>query len=436
MTARQFLTIIFLVVTTNILWGLDIHSPIVKIDISTKTGKLMFTPSFEEETLKVDSIRLLETDAVLDHSKTPLPLFLTSGKKETIYFKNFSLERLPKQLSYQIFYAFSGEEKIKEGKVKIRKEGEQPGVTYVQIPIEIVAPIWAGFILTLIVIVILIMSFASLKRKLTIYTASFSSPNNYDPRDEISRRIENRLSSVSTLIEKNNENITNQLRKLSEAISDLPQKTTHNLKEVLDDREIKKYLDEMGRKRNSIQHKLDYRFKEIQNQPTLALCRLISDMNKKRRIDVSLLPAYLQIGEKWSRLMTDWSQFLQEPEIRKVEHLSDEQYWVNRIEEIIAELNSLPKEPPINSFMSILEQIWQDSVLQAEKEKLLELLKLEEVTPALNKLLDVPTLNDYEIVKTEGVGRHIYIKEVVTPGYRRKDNKVWVNKPKVKVDAK
>lgn len=432
MTTQHFLSIVFLMITTSNLLGLDIHSPTVKIDMSEKTGKLLFTPIFAEEELKVDSIRFLKTDAVLDRSKTSLPLYLTLGKEETIYFKNFSLERLPKNLSYEIF---SGEEKIK-GRAKVERVSETSALQPAQIPIEIVGPIWAGFVLTLIVIAILLISFANLKRKLVSYTSVSASPSIHDFRNEMQSLFDNKIRSVSSQMEKTNENILSQLKKLSESVSDLPQKTARNLQETLDEREIKKYLEEMGRKRNSIQYKFDYRFKEIQNQPILSLCCLISQMSKKRALDTSLIPAYQQIGEKWTRLMTDWNQFLQEPEIRKVEHLSDEEYWTRRTEEIITELNSLPKEPPINSFLSILEQIWKDSAFQAEKEKLLELLKLEEVIPALNKLLDETALKDYDIVKTDGAGRYLYVKEAVAPGYRRKDNKVWVKKPKVKVDAK
>jgi len=434
MTTRQFLTILFLVITASSLRGLEIRSPKVIIDVADKTGKLLFTPSFDkdEEEFKIDSIKFLETDAVLDYPKTSFPLNLTSNKEETIYFKNFSLERLPNTLSYQIF---SGEEIIKV-RTKVEKVEEQPGNQPIQIPIEIVGPIWAVFILTLIVIAILVISFAGLKRKLIGYTSVSALPSIHDFRNEMQSLFESKIRILSSQMEKANESVLNQLKKLSEAVTDLPQKTAHNLKEILDEREMKKYLEEMGRKRNSIQHKFDYRFKEIQNQPILTLCHLISDMSEKRALDMSSLPVYLQIGKKWTGLMTEWNQFLQEPELRKVEHLSDELYWARKIEEIITDLNSLPKEPPINSFMPLLEQIWKDSILQAEKEKLLELLKLEEVIPALNKFLDEAILKDYEIVETDGAGRHLYIKEVVAPGYRRKDNKVWVKKPKVKVDAK
>jgi hypothetical protein len=206
--------------------------------------------------------------------------------------------------------------------------------------------------------------------------------------------------------------------------------------EILDKREAEVHLKELKQRKTSIQHKLENLFKEIQKSPNLTISKVIHSIEEKSAAyDISLLTSYLEAGRKWDELMREWNQFLKQPELQ-VEYLLKEQYWESKVDGILAELNNLPKELPTNSFLPLFDQIWKDTSLQAEKGKLLEFLKLEEVIPPVNKLLDETTLKDYETVKSVGSGRHLYVAEVISSGYRRKDNRVWVKKPKIKVEAR
>jgi len=205
------------------------------------------------------------------------------------------------------------------------------------------------------------------------------------------------------------------------------------LHKVLDERDNTQFMKEMQRKRTEIINEFESNIAEISNMPKIKLSNAIYRLSLKINFDESLYKNFIEIGKRYEELITEWSKFSQASFQYEPSKLLDRNHWQRKIDDIKNRLNSLLVEPPIISFLPLLDAVGFEPSAQKEKLEIMELLNLEEDIPKVNSYLEADDLNNYEIVGSEGAGKHFFIKEVISPGFKKRDTKVSIRKAKIKV---